>query len=131
MPQGSRKPAALPTPSVETCAPLPAVVTTIAGSGAQVSTDGVGKAAGFRDPWGITYDPTGNLYVTDYSDHIVRKVSITGYTIDKPLPAGLIFDATTGTISGTPTVASPATDYTITAYNTGGSSTAVVNIKVN
>jgi gliding motility-associated-like protein len=55
---------------------------------------------------------------------------LAGYSIDKPLPAGLVFDPTTGIISGTPTLVSPATNYTITAYNVTGSSSKVINIQV-
>ena len=47
------------------------------------------------------------------------------------LPAGLSINTTTGAITGTPTVISTATDYTITATNSAGSSTATVNITVN
>jgi gliding motility-associated-like protein len=75
-------------------------------------------------------DTFGNLYVTDVSSNDVRKVSLAGYTISPTLPAGLAFDSPTGTISGTPTVASPATNYIITAYNSSGSDTASVNITV-
>ncbi|GAB2701888.1 hypothetical protein GCM10027037_29190 [Mucilaginibacter koreensis] len=78
-------------------------------------------------------DNNGNVYMlnaTTYNQS-VEKVSGSKYTIDKPLPAGLVFDPATGIISGTPTVASPATNYTVTAYNSFGSSSAIVNIKVN
>jgi len=77
---------------------------------------------------GLALDGKGNLYLGDGNS--VRKVIISGYTIDKTLPAGLSFDPATGIISGTPTVLSSATDYTVTAYNGGGSSTTVVNIAV-
>jgi uncharacterized repeat protein (TIGR01451 family) len=40
-------------------------------------------------------------------------------------------DNTTGTISGTPTVTSNATTYTVTATNTGGSATTTVSILIN
>ncbi|HVJ64366.1 MAG TPA: fibronectin type III domain-containing protein [Bdellovibrionota bacterium] len=42
---------------------------------------------------------------------------------------GLTFDTTTGVISGKPTLTSAATDYTITATNTGGSTQTIVNIR--
>jgi len=106
------------------------IVTTLAGSGNASSNDGVGILSGFNRPNDVQVDPGGFLYVTDYGNNEIRKVIITGYAIDKPLPAGLIFDATTGIISGTPTAASPSTDYTVTAYNTAGSSNTIVNITV-
>lgn len=55
---------------------------------------------------------------------------VAGFTVSPALPAGLALNPTTGTISGTPTAASAPTNYTITASNTGGSTTAVVNIAV-
>src|SRR6202012_1306179 len=54
-----------------------------------------------------------------------------GYYINSFLPSGLNFNSTTGVISGTPAVTSPATIYTVTGYNITGSSTATVNITVN
>jgi gliding motility-associated-like protein len=107
------------------------VVTTLAGTaGAVGSSDGVGSAATFNGPAGITIDKSGNLFVTDIINNTIRKIVTTGFAIDKPLPAGLTFDPQTGNISGTPTVFSPATDYAITAYNKSGSSTAIINIAV-
>jgi len=69
--------------------------------------------------------------VADYTGHRVRKVLLTGYTISPALPPGLTFDSATGTISGTPTAASAAANYTVTAYNANGSDLAVVNITIN
>ena len=57
--------------------------------------------------------------------------AVTSYSISPSLPAGLSFDTSTGVISGTPTALSPATDYTVTATNSGGFTTATVNITVN
>ncbi|MHA8055590.1 putative Ig domain-containing protein [Aquirufa nivalisilvae] len=57
--------------------------------------------------------------------------TVTSYSISTPLPTGLSFNTTTGVISGTPTVTSPASDYTVTATNGTGSTTAVVRITVN
>jgi len=106
------------------------IVTTFVGSGIVGSADGIGTAAGFNTPADITIDAFGNLYLADGYNNEIRKITTTGYTIDKSLPPGLTFDPTTGIISGTPAAASPATNYTVTAYNTGGSSSAVINITV-
>lgn len=55
---------------------------------------------------------------------------VVSYSISPPLPAGLIFNTTTGVISGTPTVTATLANYTVTATNTGGSTTAVLAITV-
>ncbi len=108
------------------------VVTTLAGNGGRGFVNGVSSSASFNTPYGVTIDNTGNfLYVADWGNNLIRKVAITGYSIDKSLPTGMTFDPTTGIISGTPAVASPLTTYTVTAYNTGGSSATTVNIEVD
>lgn len=52
------------------------------------------------------------------------------YAVSPALPAGLALNTTTGIISGTPTALSTSSNYTITATNTGGSTTAQLNIAV-
>ncbi|CAI8362291.1 MAG: Uncharacterised protein [Euryarchaeota archaeon UBA443] len=54
-----------------------------------------------------------------------------GYSISPALPSGLKFSQSTGTISGTANVQMNRTMFTITANNSGGSSTAYINITVN
>jgi sugar lactone lactonase YvrE len=50
------------------------MVSTIGGETLQLgSADGIGSAARFNKPWGITIDRAGNLYVADYANHIIRK----------------------------------------------------------
>ena len=58
------------------------VVTTFAGStsGSQGSTDDTGTAARFKFPWGIWGDGT-NLYVTDRSNHTIRKIVISSQVV--------------------------------------------------
>jgi len=111
-----------------------AVVTTLAGSGATGENNAVGVAATFTAPYSICTDNLGSAYVGDNNalNSTVRKIILTGYTISPALPAALSFTVTTGQISGTPTTgtSSPATNYTVTAYNAVGSSSAVVNIAV-
>jgi prepilin-type N-terminal cleavage/methylation domain-containing protein len=52
-------------------------VTTIAGSSSGFA-DGNGTNAKFANPYGITVDSSGNLYVGDYNNHRIRKVSPSG-----------------------------------------------------
>jgi gliding motility-associated-like protein len=104
-------------------------VTTLAGSGAAGAINGIATAASFNRPNDVQA-ASGNLYVADVSNNMIRKIVLTGYNIDKSLPAGLTFDQTTGIISGTPTAGSPVTIYTVTAYNIGGSSTTTLSIEV-
>ena len=56
--------------------------------------------------------------------------AVVSYSINQALPAGLNFSTTTGVISGTPTVVSATTNYTVTATNSGGSTNANVSIQV-
>ena len=55
---------------------------------------------------------------------------VTLYSVSPALPAGMTFDQTTGYIGGTPTSATAATTYTVTAQNPGGSTSATVTITV-
>lgn len=65
------------------------VVATFAGSGLSGSTNATGTAASFYNPIGVCVDASGNIYVADYANHKIRKVS----------PAGAV---TTLAGSGTP-----------------------------
>lgn len=56
---------------------------------------------------------------------------VLSYSISPSLPSGLIINSTTGVISGTPTSISAIQNYTVTATNSGGSTTFSISIKVN
>lgn len=54
------------------------VVTTFAGGGAAGSTDGTGTAARLNEPRGLAIDSSGSLYVADYDNHIIRRITSAG-----------------------------------------------------
>ena len=56
--------------------------------------------------------------------------TITGFSINPALSAGLSLNTTTGAITGTPTVVAASTTYTITGSNSGGSATASLQLTV-
>jgi sugar lactone lactonase YvrE len=59
------------------------VVTTLAGGGSVGGTasghaDGIGTAATFYSPTGIALDSSGNVYVADQYNHLIRKINTSG-----------------------------------------------------
>ena len=88
--------------------------------------------SGFSFPYQLTTDAAGNVYVADFGNKAIKKIApVGGFYISQSLPAGLSFSSATGAISGTPTAISPATNYTVTAYNSSGSNSATVSIRVS
>ncbi len=51
------------------------VVTTIAGAGKRGAQNGAGGTATFYRPFGLTIDKAGNLYVADYQNNLIRKIT--------------------------------------------------------
>jgi len=56
---------------------------------------------------------------------------ITGYAVAPALPAGLLFDAQSGVISGTPTASAAEADYVVTGSNAAGSAVVTLRLAVN
>lgn len=53
-------------------------VSTLAGGDTPGLVDGIGSMAKFNHPSGIALDPAGNLYVSDHSNHTIRKITPRG-----------------------------------------------------
>jgi DNA-binding beta-propeller fold protein YncE len=60
---------------------LGGVVTTVAGSGAAGSDDGVLAQASFNKPYGLASDGAGNLYVSDFDGYVIRQVDLDTGTV--------------------------------------------------
>ena len=70
---------------------LDGLVTTIAGTAGKFgSTNGTGAAARFTYPEGVAVDGAGNIYVTDVSNHLIRKIT----------PAGVVTTLAGSTVPG-------------------------------
>jgi hypothetical protein len=55
---------------------------------------------------------------------------VSSYSVSPGLPTGLSLNTTTGVISGTPTAISASSNFTVTATNDGGFTTATLNLAV-
>jgi len=54
------------------------VVSTFTGTGSVGRLDGTGSAASFRYPFGVAVDSIGNVYVADYYNSTIRKITAAG-----------------------------------------------------
>lgn len=59
-------------------------VSTLAGSGDKAFKDGMGAEAAFNFPYDLAIDPNGNLFVTDGSNHRIRKITPAGLVTTLP-----------------------------------------------
>ena len=86
----------------------------------------------FSPDRGATEDPSGNLYITDYTNGTVTKFipNIYQITAGGALPPGITFNTYTGSFSGTPTAVFGPVTYTISAdgmNGTSGSTTVTIS----
>jgi streptogramin lyase len=54
------------------------IVSTLAGSGTQGFADGAAASAQFSTPIGVIIDTSGTIYVGDFSNHRIRKITLEG-----------------------------------------------------
>ena len=80
----------------------------------------------------VSYTPSTNVYTVGTAITALTPTNTggagTSWSIGPSLPAGLIFNTSTGVITGTPTGTSPVTTYSISADNSGGTSTAYITL---
>ena len=71
------------------------VVTTIAGNGTAGDVDGTGSAARFNEPIGLAVNSAGIIYVADYINHKIKKITAAGAvtTYQNIVVFGLAVDA--------------------------------------
>jgi len=84
-------------------------------------------------PTGLTY-PSPQTYVVGTAITALNPSvtgTVTAYSVNPALPAGLALNGTTGVISGTPSQATAVASYTMTAANAGGSTSTSLSIAVN
>jgi len=67
------------------------VVTTIAGTGIAGFDNGPSTTATFRAPMGVAVDALDNIYVSDFNNHSIRKITVDG-TVSTIAGTGVIGD---------------------------------------
>ncbi len=80
-------------------------VSTLAGTGAygfMDDTNGMASSAQFNEPSGVAVDSAGNVYVADYSNHRIRKITVSGTTSEVSTLAGT---GTMGDVDGAGNIA--------------------------
>ena len=85
-------------------------------------------------PAGLTYSQNSVVYTVGETatPNVPTSVggAVAGYSVAPALPPGLSLNSVTGVIGGVPTSATAQANYTVTASNSIGSTTAIVAIRV-
>jgi hypothetical protein len=78
------------------------IIHTIAGNGTAgfKGNDVLGTLAELYQPWGIGVDPSGNIYVADYQNWLIRKIN--ALTILNSAPSSLLFGTVTKGMTSDP-----------------------------
>lgn len=110
---------------------------TVTGTGANGATASATVTVTINDvsPSQVSYGATSFTYTAGYAGSTLTPKaaggSIIGWSISPALPQGLSFDATNGSIAGTPTTATASASYVVTAQNSGGTGSVSLTIAVN
>ncbi|WP_437922378.1 DUF6443 domain-containing protein [Sphingobacterium sp. LRF_L2] len=84
------------------------------------------------NPYSISEGPDGGFYIAENTSNRIKKVNVLrAYSISPALPSGLLFDESTGRITGKVSTTLAQQSYTVTARNSGGTSTATVTFTIS
>ena len=111
---------------------LMTVITACGGGGDDSGGGGGGGGNATPPPSGLSYPSPQSFTVGTAATAISPTVSgtVSSYAVSPALPEGLSLNASTGQISGTPTIVAAANSYAVTASNSGGSTTFSLSISV-
>jgi polyhydroxybutyrate depolymerase len=84
-------------------------------------------------PSALTYSSPQNYTVGSAITPLSPSVNgpVTQYSVSPALPGGLVMDATSGQITGTPATAATTASYVVTAQNNAGAATFSLSLTVN
>lgn len=75
------------------------MVSTFAGSGLPGAIDGTGDVASFNNPIGITIDASNNIFITDFGNNLIRKITQAGVVSTWAGSGAIGFDDGIGTLA--------------------------------
>jgi len=118
-----------------TTASAAATYTVTASGGGATATASLSITVNPAPPSSVSYASPAFTFTTNVAARTLTPTAeggaVASFSISPSLPVGLTFDTTTGAISGTPTAASAATNYVVTAQNGGGQATVTLTIEVD
>lgn len=88
-------------------------VSTLAGSGASGAANGTGTSASFSSPAGVAVDASGNVYVADHGNNLIRKITPSGVVTT------LAGSGSSGAANGTGTAASFSGPFGVSVDSSG------------
>jgi hypothetical protein len=137
MPAGFNDPAAVPPPTFVTAPPAPSNAPSVTPPTPPLSfptTRPTIAGPPLVAPGSLMYSTNTATYTKGTA--IVSNMpsnsggTIASYSVSPPLPNGLVFNTSTGSITGTPLSLSSANSYTVTATNASGTSVETLSIAV-
>jgi hypothetical protein len=99
LPDASAPDAPVPDPDPVDGGPITEGAVTLAGGAEAGSDDGFGAAASFSNPANVAVGPDGDVYVADFDNHMIRRVSPAGEVTTSTVqpgfrrPFGMLFAA--------------------------------------